>query len=95
MEYEINILDLLGWGGTIGLLLFYWFLGSGKVMKAYVYGTIGALMWLVVGIATTFFAASGQLPSLIFMETSVVFMNIRGIINWRKTTEKEKNETLV
>ncbi|MCK5617426.1 hypothetical protein KAR91_86990 [Candidatus Pacearchaeota archaeon] len=79
----------------MSLLAFYWFLGSGKVMKAYTYGTIGAALWLVVGVATTFFAATGQLPSLIFMETAVIFMNIRGIINWRKVAKKENNETVV
>jgi len=83
---ELPILDLIGWVGFAGLGLFYWLVGSGKVLQAYIYGTIGALAWLVVGIATQFGYAS-ELPSLITMEIMVVLMNIRGIINWRKSSK--------
>lgn len=83
-----NVLDLIGWIGFFGLGAFYWLLGSGKVLQAYVYGTIGAVAWLIVGIFTEFGFAS-QLPSLIVMEIMVVVMNIRGIINWRKEAKKK------
>lgn len=79
----LNVLDLIGWVGFVGLGLFYWLLGSGKVLQAYIYGTMGAIAWLIVGILTEFgFAA--QLPSLVMMEIMVVGMNIRGIILWRR-----------
>jgi hypothetical protein len=81
---ELPILDLIGWIGFTGLGLFYWLVGSGKVLQAYAYGTVGALAWLVVGVATEMGYAT-ELPSLITMEIMVVVMNIRGIINWRKS----------
>lgn len=67
--------------------MFYWLLGSGKVLKAYVFGTLGALSWLAVGVLTQFGFAS-ELPSLIGTELLVVGMNIRGVINWRKAETK-------
>ena len=76
-------LDFVGWTGMLGLGLFYWLLGSGKVLQAYIWGTLGALAWLVVGVATKLGYAS-ELPSLIFMEAMVIAMNIRGIRNWYK-----------
>jgi nicotinamide riboside transporter PnuC len=80
---ELWWLDWIGWIGFVGLGLFYWLLGSGNVLQAYIFGTIGAVAWLIVGIATQLGFAS-QLPSLIIMETMVILMNIRGIYNWRK-----------
>ena len=79
-------LSLCGWLGTLGLFLFYWLLGSGKVLSAYIYGTIGALGWLIVGIGTMYHYHV-QLPSLILMESVVIVMNIRGIVNWRKSSK--------
>ena len=76
-------LDFVGWAGMLGLGLFYWLLGSGKVLQAYIWGTLGAFAWLVVGVATKLGYAS-ELPSLIFMEAMVIVMNIRGIRNWYK-----------
>ncbi len=62
-------------------------------MPAYVYGTIGALAWLIVGIFTELgFAA--KLPSLIVMEIMVVVMNIRGIINWRKEAKNARRKEI-
>lgn len=89
MFTELVFLDWLGWGGMIGLGLFYWLLGSGKVLQAYVWGTIGAAAWLAVGVLTQLGYAA-QMPSLIFMEAMVIGMNIRGIIHWRR--EKHKSE---
>jgi len=82
INIEIFML-LCGWLGTLGLFLFYWLLGSGKVLPAYIYGTIGAFGWLIVGIGTMY-SVHVQLPSLILMESVVIIMNIRGILNWRK-----------
>lgn len=80
---ELWWLDLIGWVGFVGLGIFYWLLGSGKVLVAYIFGIIGAIAWLIVGIATEMgFAA--QLPSLIIMEAMVILMNIRGIYKWKK-----------
>lgn len=80
-------LDFVGWAGMLGLGAFYWLVGSGKVLQAYIWGTLGAFAWLVVGIATKLGYAS-ELPSLIFMEVMVIVMNIRGIRNWYKAKEK-------
>jgi hypothetical protein len=93
MEFQnLLLLDILGWVGFFGLGVFYWLLGSGKVLTAYIWGTIGAAAWLAVGILTHFgFAA--QLPSLIIMEAMVIVMNIRGIINWRKSLGQQENGT--
>jgi len=76
-------LDVLGWAGTIGLFLFYWLLGSKRVVMAYVFGIIGGAMWLTIGILTHFGYAA-ELPSLVLMESVIIVMNIRGIIKWRK-----------
>ena len=83
MFTELPLMDILGWGGAAGLGLFYWFLGSGKVLKAYVFGTIGALAWLIVGVLTHHGYAA-ELPSLIGTEALVLVMNIRGIYRWKK-----------
>jgi len=78
---------LLGWGGTIGLFVFYWLLGSGKVVQAYTAGIIGGVFWLIIGIGTMF-GVHVQLPSLVLMETVIIVMNIRGIIKWKRGHEK-------
>jgi len=80
---ELYWLDFIGWIGLAGLSIFYWLLGSGKVLMAYIYGIIGAMAWLIVGIATKMGYAS-ELPSLIVMEAMVIVMNIRGIYYWKK-----------
>ena len=76
-------LDILGWIGTIGLFAFYWLLGSKLVLPAYIFGTIGAAMWLVIGILTHLGYAA-ELPSLVVMESVIIIMNIRGIYKWKK-----------
>ncbi len=76
-------LDAIGWAGAVGLGMFYWLLGSKKVLAAYIWGIAGGFAWLTVGIATELGYAT-QLPSLIAMEAMVIVMNIRGIANWRK-----------
>jgi hypothetical protein len=81
------LVSVLGWLGFAGLAAFYWLIGSGKVLKAYVFGTIGAVAWLFVGIAS-YYGAVPELPSLVVMEAMVVAMNIRGIYNWRKQVKK-------
>ncbi len=81
-------LDLIGWAGMVGLGAFYWLLGSGKVLSAYLWGTAGAFAWLIVGVAT-FLGYAAQLPSLIFMEFMVIVMNIRGIRHWLKAYKKD------
>lgn len=88
MFTEFFLLDWLGWAGMLGLGLFYWLIGSGKVLQAYVWGTLGAGAWLIVGVLT-YYGYAAQLPSLILMETMVIILNIRGIINWRKQKDKE------
>ena len=80
---ELPWMDWIGWTGFVGLGLFYWLLGSGKVLQAYVWGTLGAVAWLLVGILTELGYAA-RLPSLIYMEIMVIAMNIRGIMKWRK-----------
>ena len=77
------MMDAIGWLGFTGLGLFYWQLGSGKVLSAYIYGTLGALAWLAVGVMSHL-GIHSELPSLVVMETMVVIMNIRGILHWRK-----------
>lgn len=90
----ITFLWLCGWAGTIGLFLFYWLLGSGKVLHAYIYGTVGAAFWLVIGIASMF-GIHPTLPSLILMESVIIIMNIRGIIKWnRGQSNYEKSKKL-
>lgn len=80
---SLPLMDAIGWVGMLGLGMFYWLLGSKKVLAAYVWGTLGAAAWLAVGVATELGYAT-QLPSLIAMEIMVIIMNIRGILNWRK-----------
>ena len=80
-------LDFVGWVGMFGLGLFYWLLGSGKVLHAYLWGTLGALAWLIVGVATEMGYAA-KLPSLIVMESMIIVMNARGIRNWYRDSRK-------
>ena len=90
----MNYLDLIGWFGSFSLLTFYWFLGSGKIGLAYFFSTLGAALWLVVGVTITFFNVStSNLPSLIFLELTIIIMNIRGMIQWKnkKIVEKENH----
>ena len=82
MMTELPWLDMLGWVGFAGLGAFYWLLGSGKVLQAYIFSMIGAGAWLAVGIAIEF-GHMAVLPSLIAMELMVILVNIRGIIKWR------------
>lgn len=79
--------NILGWLGTFGLFAFYWLLGSGKVLQAYIWGCFGAAGWLTIGILSHF-DIHAEMPSLVLMETVVIIMNIRGIFNWRKQKEE-------
>ena len=83
MMIELPVLDIIGWVGAAGLGIFYWLLGSGRVLAAYGFGTAGALAWLVVGVASEMGYAA-ELPSLIATEIVVIVMNIRGIYKWKK-----------
>lgn len=88
----MNPLDLTGWIGSIFLLLFYWLLGSQRIGWAYFCSTVGAALWLAVGVAITFFESTPEsLPSLIFVEAAIIFMNIRGILLWRKKKIVDRN----
>jgi len=85
MDTLINLpwIDGIGWIGFIGLGMFYWLLGSGKVVQAYYWGIVGGIAWLIIGILTKMGYAS-ELPSLIVMEIMIIGMNIRGIIMWKR-----------
>jgi len=88
----MNWIDLIGWAGSIFLLMFYWLLGSQKIELAYVFSTVGAALWLWIGVEITFFEAKPEkLPSLIFVESAIIFMNIRGILAWRKKKIVDRN----
>lgn len=78
-----TLLWLFGWLGTIGLFIFYWLIGSGKVVQAYVAGIIGGFFWLLIGVGTMY-GIHPTLPSLVLMESVIIIMNIRGIIKWRR-----------
>lgn len=80
---ELAWLDWVGWVGFAGLIAFYWRLGSGRVLSAYIFSMLGTSAWLVVGIATEMGYAA-QLPSLIAVEVAIILMNVRGIIKWRR-----------
>lgn len=80
----MNVLDMLGWGGAIGLLAFYWLMGSQRIMAAYAAGTLGGLCWFVVGCVTTFSDTVVSLPSLMIMEAMVIALNVRAMWRWSK-----------
>ncbi len=69
--------DILGWIGTLGLFAFYWQLAKGKVVNAYLFGIAAGVVWGAVGVLLS-------LPSLLFMETVIIFLNLHGIHAWRK-----------
>ncbi len=76
-------MDALGWLGAAGLFAFYWLIGSKRVLLAYLFGTLGAAAWLVIGILTELGYAA-ELPSLIVMESVIIVMNVRGFLAWRR-----------
>jgi len=80
----MNYLDLLGWGGAVGLLLFYWLMGSQRIMPAYIAGTLGGVCWFIIGIVTWFWDVSVSLPSLAIMEAMVITLNVRAMWRWHK-----------
>lgn len=77
------ILDLFGWLGFAGLMIFYWMIGTGRPAAAYIASCFGAAMFLVVGVASEFGYAA-QLPSLWVMETCVIALNVRALLKLRK-----------
>lgn len=82
------MIEILGWAGFAGLMLFYWRLGSGRVLSAYLFGTAGATAWLAVGVLLQC-GYVGMLPSLVATEAAVIVMNVRGIMQWRRKALKE------
>ena len=76
-------LDYLGWLGGLSLAVFYWELGKGNVLRAYIFNIIGSSAWLVVGVLT-YFGFASDLPSLIATEAMFIVLAIKGIIFWRK-----------
>ncbi len=88
---DLPWMDALGWLGAAGLFAFYWLLGSKRVLLAYIFGTLGAAAWLVIGILTELGYAA-ELPSLIVMEAVIIVMNVRGIIAWRAQRTPPKLE---
>ncbi len=80
---EAPWLDWVGWGGFVTLGAFYFLLGSGKVVPAYVFSLTSSVFWLVIGTAFMLGYAA-RMPSLIAMEIMVIGLNIRGIYLWRK-----------
>lgn len=81
--FESSWMDTLGWIGTVGLGMFYWKIGSGKVLEAYFFGIAGASAWFVAGVLSHY-GYESQLPSLMATEAVVIGMNIRGIYRWKK-----------
>jgi hypothetical protein len=81
---ELPILDWFGWLGFAGLMAFYWMIGTGRPLKAYLASTFGAAMFLVVGLASQFGYAA-HLPSLWLMESCVIALNVRAIRKLPKT----------
>jgi hypothetical protein len=75
---ELPILNYFGWLGFIGLMAFYWMIGTGRPLRAYLASTFGALMFLIVGAASQFGYAA-HLPSLWIMESCIIILNLRAI----------------
>lgn len=49
---DLPILNIIGWGGFIGLMIFYWLIGTGRPAIAYWASIFGAACFLAVGIAS-------------------------------------------
>lgn len=75
---NLPMLDMIGWCGSVLVLLFYWFSGSGHMVIGYWCAIGGAAIWLCIGIATEFGYATA-FPSLIALETAVIVLCFRGI----------------
>lgn len=87
MFTEWSLLDYMGWGGGFSLAIFYWKLGKGKVLEAYIFNIIGSALWLAVGIFT-YYGYAAQLPSLIATEAMFIILAVKGIYFWRKEAAK-------
>ena len=87
---EVPWLDAVGWAGALCLWAFYWLLGSGKVVEAYVFSLISSVFWMVIGVAMVMGYAA-HMTSLIALEVVIVSFNIRGIYKWMK---KNGNKTV-
>ena len=83
MFTDFWFLDYMGWLGGGFLAVFYWKLGKGKVLEAYIYNILGSGCWLAVGILTHYGYAA-QLPSLIATEAMFILLAAKGIYFWRK-----------
>jgi hypothetical protein len=77
-----QILSLLGWLGFAGLMAFYWMIGSGRPIKAYVASSVGAAAFLIIGVAIQM-GYQVKLPSLIVMESVIIGLNLRAIYKLR------------
>ena len=80
---ELPWLDAVGWVGALCLLTFYWLLGSGHVVQAYIFALIGSIFWMVIGVATLLGYAA-HMTSLVALEVVIIIFNIRGIYKWMK-----------
>jgi hypothetical protein len=80
---ELPILNWFGWLGFAGLMAFYWMIGSGRPMKAYLASTFGAAMFLIIGIASHYGYAA-HLPSLSVMEACIIVLNVRAMWKLRQ-----------
>jgi len=84
---EWGFLDWMGWVGGGSLAVFYWKLGQGKVLEAYVFNIIGSALWLAVGIFT-YYGYAAQLPSLIATEAMFIILAVKGIYFWKKEAKR-------
>ena len=81
---EAPILDLFGWLGFAGLMIFYWLIGTGRPAVAYIASCIGAACFFIIGVASEFGYAA-HLPSLWVMEACVIVLNVRALLKLRTT----------
>ncbi len=89
----MNWLDILGWGGAVGLLLFYWFMGSQKVMRAYVAVTLGAACWLINWLNYNVHRSGGRIAVVgDYGGAMVIGLNVRAMIKWYKKKVVDKEE---
>lgn len=80
---ELPLLNVFGWVGFAGLMVFYWMIGTARPLAAYYASTFGAAMFLIVGLAMQFGYAA-HLPALWLMESCVIGLNVRAILKLRR-----------
>ena len=79
----MSVIDIIGWVGFIGVVLFYWLISNDKVIEAHICGIVGTLAFLALGIAVTTGHCT-KVPSLLTMQVMVIALNIRGMVLWKK-----------